>query len=101
MIKICGSAIVPPLRMIFIDKGLYPNKWKKSNVCPIHKKESKNLLTNYRPISLFSVVDKIFENIIYNTLYEYLLANTNFTPFQSDFFYAFLSRDDDNPRRVN
>ena len=85
MIKICGCSIVPPLRMIFIDKGVFPSKWNKSNVCPIHKKESKRLLKNYRPISLLPVVDKIFEKIIYNSLYEYLLANTSFTPFQSDF----------------
>ena len=37
------------------------------------------------PISLFSVLDKIFEKIIYNTLYEYLLANAILTLFQSDF----------------
>ena len=88
MIKIFGCAIVPPLRMIFIDcldKGVYPSKWKKSNVCPIHKKESKNLLKNYRLISVLPVLDKIFEKIIYNTLYEYLLANTILTPFQSGF----------------
>ena len=44
MIIICGCDIVPRLRMIFIDcpdRGVYPRKWKRSNVCPIHKKDSK------------------------------------------------------------
>ena len=66
MVKICGNSIVVPLSIIFKDclaKGLYPSKWKKSNVCPIHKKEGKNVVKNYRPISLLPVFDKIFEKI--------------------------------------
>ena len=48
MIKLCGKAIVDPLRILFLsflEEGVYPDDWKKSNVVPIHKKESKNLIT--------------------------------------------------------
>ena len=44
MIKTCGDAITFPLKLIFksmINKGVFPDDWKKSNVVPIHKKESK------------------------------------------------------------
>ena len=30
----------------------YPDKWKRGNAVPVHKKESKNILNNYRPKSL-------------------------------------------------
>ena len=74
MIKICDEVIVPPLLIIFetaLRTGIYPNLWKKANVIPIHKKDSKNLLKNYIPISLLPICGKIFEKCIYNTIYSY------------------------------
>ena len=74
--------------MIFesaLKLGVYPDKWKKANVIPVHKKESKNLLTNYRPISLLPVCGKIFEKCIYNSLYGYLQSNDILSKSQSSF----------------
>ena len=42
---------------------------------PVHKKERKNLITNYRPISLLPICGKIFEKIMYNNLFEYIKNN--------------------------
>ena len=45
MIQHCGKGIIESLRILFLsflDKGVYPDDWKKSNVVPIHK-EIKNL----------------------------------------------------------
>ena len=67
MIQLCGKAIVEAfanLFLSFLEKGVYPDDWKKSNVVPIHKKESKNLIKNYRPTSLLPVFSKLFERII-------------------------------------
>ena len=58
IIKTCGDAITFPLKLIFksmINEGVFPDDWKKSNVVPVHKKESKNLIKNYRPISLLPI----------------------------------------------
>ena len=66
MITICDSSIVIPLQIIFetcIREGIFPDKWKMSNVCPVHKKKSKNLKENYRAISLLPILSKIFEKI--------------------------------------
>ena len=44
MIKICSSQIVFPLKLIddtCVDTGLYPDFWKMSNICPIHKMNLK------------------------------------------------------------
>ena len=61
--------------MSFLEEGVYPDYWKKSNVVPIHKKESKNLIENYRPICILPVFSKVFERIILNSLFNYFLEN--------------------------
>ena len=82
MIQLYGKPIVEPLRILFLsflEEGLYPDDWNKSNVVPIHKKESKNLIENYRPISLLPVFSKVFERIIFKSLFNYFLENKLFT----------------------
>ena len=58
MLKICGLAIIKPLSIIFrncINNNTYPDLWKKPNIWPIHKKVTKKIINNYRPISLLPV----------------------------------------------
>ena len=88
MIKMCDESITPPLKIIFdtaLKSGIYPDKWKRANVVPVHKKESKNILKNYRPISLLPICGKIFEKCIYNSLYSYLESNNILSKSQSGF----------------
>ena len=51
--------------------GKYQEKLKMSRVIPIHKKESKLLVSNYRQISLLSNINKIIEKIIFSRLYNF------------------------------
>ena len=78
MLKICDYAAVPPLCLIYtwcLEIGSYPQTWKMANVLSIHKKESRQIKTNYRPISLLPICGKIFEKLIFDTIYEYLCIN--------------------------
>ena len=87
MIKICGESITVPLKIIF-EQSLKEKKWKygkKANIVPVHKKEGKNLIKNYRPVSLLPVFSKIYERVIYNALFNYFKDNKLFTPSQSGF----------------
>ena len=52
---------------------------------PIFKKGDKQLIKNYRPISLLPICGKILENIIFNNLYTYLNTNNLITKNQSSF----------------
>ena len=61
MLKLCDESIVTPIQIIFqycIREGIFPEKWKMSNVCPVHKKELKNRKEDYRPISLLPILKK-------------------------------------------
>ena len=45
MLKLCGLAIVKPLSIIFrncVNQSTFLDIWKKSNICPIHKKDKNN-----------------------------------------------------------
>ena len=78
MVKTCGDAITFPLKLIFrsmINEGVFPDDWKKSNVVPFHEKESKNLIKNYRPISLLPIFSEVFERLVFNTLFNFFLQN--------------------------
>ena len=66
-----------------INEGVFLEDWKKSNVVPIHKKESENLIKNYRPTSLLPIFRKIFERLVFNALFNSFSQNKLLTPCQS------------------
>ena len=75
MLKICDTAIVEPLSIIFnncIDQSMFSDIWKKSIIYPIHKKDDKQIINNYRPVSLLPISGKIFQRIFFNVLFEYI-----------------------------
>ncbi len=55
-----------------LRQGLVPGDWKTANVTPIFKKGDRNILRNYRPINLTSVVGKMLESIIRDKTVRYL-----------------------------
>ena len=88
MLKLCGEAICRPLNIIFktcLNTGKFPSEWKKGNVVPIHKKDDKQNVKNYRPVSLLPICGKIFERLIYNVMYDFLTENDLLSPNQSGF----------------
>ena len=51
----CGSELGNTLCLIFnksLRLGKLPSEWKQANITPVFKKESKTLVSKYRPISL-------------------------------------------------
>ena len=75
ILKISASVVSPSLTLIFnqsIVTGIFPNDWKIARITPIFKSEAKDEMTNYRPISVISVVAKIAEKLIHDQIYSYL-----------------------------
>ena len=94
MIQLRGKAIEKPLQILFMSflkEGLYPDDWKKSKRVPLHKKESKNVIKNYRLSSLLPVFSKVFERIIFNSLFYYLIENKLFTECQSGLYQVIIA----------
>jgi len=64
---------------IIINKSLetseIPHIMKLAKVIPIYKCKDSQLFSNYRPISLLSVISKIMEKIIHKRLYGYMVRN--------------------------
>ena len=88
MVKICDDSICKPLKLIFqscLESGKFPSEWKKANVVPIHKKGDKQILKNYRPISLLPVTGEILERLLYDTMFEFLTENNLISDNQSGF----------------
>ena len=90
IIKICDKSLAKPLLIIYkncVKKGYFPKEWKKANVVPIHKKNEKNSINNYRPISLLPVFGKLLERVIFDSLYSYIFKNKLITDKQSGYRY--------------
>ena len=49
------------------------------------KKDAKNRKENYSPISLLPILSKIFEKVIFDSLYDYFIHNDLLTPCRSGF----------------
>ena len=47
---------------VCLSENTYPDLLKIAEVIPIFKKGERNKMTNYRPMSLLSQFNKIFEN---------------------------------------
>ena len=88
ILRLAGSSIVPSLTKLIklsLQKSIVPDLWKSSNVIPIHKKDSKSDINNYRPISLLPIVSKILEKIVFKAVYNFLHANSVLSKHQSGF----------------
>ena len=75
LLKLIADLILEPLCKIIhnsFSTGIFPDALKVSKVIPIHKGESTEELNNYRPISLLSIFDKIFEKLMHKRLYNFL-----------------------------
>ena len=65
--------------------GIVPLDWRRANVVPIFKKGTKSLPSNYRPVSLTSIVGKILERLIKDHIDEFLLEKNNLSNRQHEF----------------
>ena len=68
-----------------IDTGVYPDTWKKSDIVPVHKKGDKQIVNNYRPVSLLPICSKILEKIIFDSIMRFLNENKLLSDAQSGF----------------
>lgn len=68
-----------------LSKGIVPNDFKLARVVPLYKKGDKKFEGNYRPVSILPVFSKVFERIVYNQMYKYLMDHNLIFENQSGF----------------
>ena len=72
-LKICGKELATPLTTLYnkcIDQGEWPEDWKKGEWVPVFTKDDKQTKTNYRPITILTTVNKVFEGLLSHQLLE-------------------------------
>ena len=78
LLQKCCNQICLPLHIIFknsINTGEVPGFLKDAIVIPIHKGGLRNDPKNYRPISLLSLILKVFEKVICKKIVIYMEEN--------------------------
>ena len=88
ILKECADVISPGVQHIFrlsLDTGVLPNEWKLGRITPIFKKGSRRQACNYRPVSLTSILCKVFEKLIRKAIVNHMKVNSLFSPHQHGF----------------
>ena len=87
ILKCAKSVIAPPLANIINSSfsSCFPSNWKQAWVKPLFKGGDKELLTNYRPISLLPITSKLIEQVVRSQLTTHLEENKLIHPLQSGF----------------
>ena len=82
------SYILAELFSKCLKESYFPDCWKVSLVVPVFKDVGeRSTAKNYRPVSLISVVSKVFEKLLHNRIVDHLEKCDLF----SDFQYGFRS----------
>ena len=73
LIKLNISEPLSSIINLSFEKGIFPENLKTAKTIPIFKDKGSNLeCSNYRPISLLSNINKIFEKLMHSRLYNFL-----------------------------
>jgi len=78
ILKLSAPFIISPLTYICnksLSSVVFPKRLKYAIIKPVYKEGDKLHTTNYRPISLLTSFSKIFEKLIYSTLYKHICTN--------------------------
>ena len=81
LLKIIKHFLAGPLALLYncsFATGVVPDWFKIARVVPIYKKGASVVTSNYRPISLLSVFNKLLEKLMYKRLVIFLENNSVF-----------------------
>ena len=63
-----------------IREGIFAGRWKPQTIFPLHKKNERDLLQNYRPVSHLVQVGLMVEYAVYFQIVDHFLQNDLFHP---------------------
>ena len=66
------SATLAEIMNMSVRTGVYPSKLKHAKVIPVYKTGERTEPGNYRPISLLSVFNRLFERLMHKRLTPFI-----------------------------
>ena len=75
LLKTLSTYLSKPLEILFncsFSTGVVPDNFKIARVIPVFKKGSQTCVSNYRPISLLSIFNRLLEKLMYKRLINYI-----------------------------
>lgn len=88
ILKNCSAEISASLVILFtksMSEGIVPDVCKQAVVVPVFKGGEISDPSNYRPVSLTSIMMKVMEKIVREQIVNYMSANNLFNPTQHGF----------------
>ena len=76
LLSLISCKIVPILVYLYnmcVDHGVYPSILKEARVVPVFKAGDRELVSNYRPISNLTSLNKLFESLTFNRMYNFVI----------------------------
>jgi len=95
ILKLAAPMIAGSLATLFnvcLTEGVFPTNWKLANVHPVYKSGDSHLLTNW-PISVLSILAKVFETIVHQQVYSHFSSNDLLHSAQSAFHPGHSTQD--------
>ena len=78
MIKHTSPDVIPFLTALFqilFNEGIFPEEWAKSVIIPVYKKGDITNCNNFRPISVTSLLSKLYTNILNKRITNFVESN--------------------------
>jgi hypothetical protein len=83
-----NNTVVEALVLLFnfmFDNEVWPERWSSGVILPIHKHDSRLDPSNYRPITLLSIVGKLFGSVVNARLQAFMEATDSISDEQGGF----------------
>ena len=75
ILRTCANELSVPLAHLFnlsLKSGVMPTIWKSAKTSPVYKGDNRELVENYRSISLLPISAKCLEGIVHNAIYSHV-----------------------------
>ena len=87
-LKELALELTPAITFLFqtsLEQGKLPNDWLQAHIVPVFKKGDKNTASNYRLVSLTSILCKALEHIVNSSIMKHLDIHSILSDSQHEF----------------
>ena len=89
ILKIANRELSHPLTDLYnhcIESCDWPLQWKKGDWVPVFMKDNKQDIKNYRPITVLTMIGKVFEQLLSKQLTSFIdpMLSNNLTAYRKD-----------------